>query len=89
MEDQAVLPPDADILYFAYGSCLHHASLSASLGLEVGPRFLGPARLSGYRLRFSDASVTEAVCFATIPPEPGAQTEGGLFRKRCIYPMFQ
>lgn len=80
MESQAVTTTDGDILYFAYGSCLNHASLSASLDLEVGPCFLGPAWLEGYKLSFSYASVTEAVCFATILREVGARTEGGLFR---------
>lgn len=80
MESSSAALPEGDILYFAYGSCLNHASLSASLDLDVAPRFLGPAGLKGYRLSFSYASVTEAVCFATILPEAGARTEGGLFR---------
>jgi hypothetical protein len=52
MEGLAVATPDGDILYFAYGSSLHYASLSTSLDLEVGPRSFGPAKLNGYRLGF-------------------------------------
>lgn len=65
--------------YFAYGSCMNHASLAASLGCPVMPYFVGLARLSGYRLVFNYASVKEPVCCANIEPAAGSSVEGALY----------
>jgi hypothetical protein len=67
------------LLYFAYGSCMNHASLAASLGVDVALCFVGPALLRGRRLAFNYAAVSEPVCYANIPIAPDASLEGGVF----------
>ncbi|RXV73376.1 gamma-glutamylcyclotransferase [Burkholderia stabilis] len=66
--------------YFAYGSCMNLASLSASLGCEAAAYFAGAARLDGHRLAFNYASLNEPVCCANIEPAAGAVVEGALYR---------
>ncbi|ACR32302.1 gamma-glutamylcyclotransferase family protein [Burkholderia glumae] len=66
--------------YFAYGSCMNLASLSASLGCDAAPYFVGAAQLDGHRLAFNYASLNEPVCCANIEPAPGASVEGALYR---------
>ncbi|VWB26351.1 Putative gamma-glutamylcyclotransferase YkqA [Burkholderia lata] len=66
--------------YFAYGSCMNRASLSASLGCDATPYFEGAARLDGHRLAFNYASLNEPVCCANIEPAAGSIVEGALYR---------
>lgn len=66
--------------YFAYGSCMNLASLSASLGRDAAPYFAGTAQLDGHRLAFNYASLNEPVCCANIEPAAGAIVEGALYR---------
>ncbi|MBN3773235.1 gamma-glutamylcyclotransferase family protein [Burkholderia sp. Se-20378] len=66
--------------YFAYGSCMNLASLSASLRCDAAPYFEGAARLDGHRLAFNYASLNEPVCCANIEPAAGAIVEGALYR---------
>jgi cation transport regulator ChaC len=65
--------------YFAYGSCMNHASLAMSLGCSVTPYLVGAARLPGYRLAFNYASIKEPVCCANIEPAFDAAVEGALY----------
>ncbi|MGS0896986.1 gamma-glutamylcyclotransferase family protein [Burkholderia stagnalis] len=66
--------------YFAYGSCMNFASLSASIECDAQAYFAGSARLDGHRLAFNYASLREPVCCANIEPEAGASVEGALYR---------
>ncbi|CAB3752968.1 hypothetical protein GQ57_20435 [Burkholderia sp. MSh2] len=66
--------------YFAYGSCMNLASLSASLGCDATPFVAGAARLDGHRLAFNYASLNEPVCCANIEPAAGGLVEGALYR---------
>ncbi|MCA8000924.1 gamma-glutamylcyclotransferase family protein [Burkholderia metallica] len=66
--------------YFAYGSCMNVASLSASLGCDAAPYFAGAAQLDGHRLAFNYASLNEPVCCANIEPAADASVEGALYR---------
>lgn len=66
--------------YFAYGSCMNHASLSASIGCTVTSYFAGPAVLDDYRLAFNYGSVREPCCCANIEPAIGRAVHGALFR---------
>lgn len=66
--------------YFAYGSCMNVASLSASLECDAAPYFTGAARLDGHRLAFNYASLNEPVCCANIERAAGGIVEGALYR---------
>jgi len=71
---------DDRVAYFAYGSCMNHASLAASLDYDVTSFFVGPAQLIDFALRFNYPSINAPTCCcANIEAEPGAVVEGALY----------
>ena len=61
------------MLYFAYGSNM------ASAQMAPGARFVGPARLHGYRLALTRRSIRWQAGVLDIVPEPGGEVWGALY----------
>ena len=62
--------------YFAYGSNMSVESMSS---VCAAARFIGPARLSGYRMAFSRRSIVSGTGVADIVAEVGAEVWGALY----------
>jgi cation transport regulator ChaC len=65
---------------FAYGSCMNVASLSKTLGCDAQAYFLGPARLTGWRLLFNYPSTNGENHFCNIVPDPLHSLFGALYQ---------
>jgi hypothetical protein len=70
---------------FAYGSCMNAASLSQTLGYDAQTFYLGPARLTGWRLRFNYPSTNGEDHFCNIMPDPLHAVFGALYRLPAAY----
>jgi gamma-glutamylcyclotransferase (GGCT)/AIG2-like uncharacterized protein YtfP len=62
------------VLYFAYGSNM------ASAQIVPGARFVGPARLDGYRLALTRRSIRWQAGVLDIVAVPGSQVWGALYQ---------
>lgn len=67
-------------MYFAYGSCMSVASLSATIGADTLPFLLGAGRLPGWRLAFNYPSTNGKDFFCNIVPDASDATFGALYR---------
>ena len=65
---------------FAYGSCMNAASLSQTLGCDAQAFYLGPARLTGWRLRFNYPSTNGEHHFCNVVPDSLHSVFGALYQ---------